>query len=304
MKNFSNKLLKHKPIIFIDNFLYRVNNDNVFAIGAQLSYFLFLSLFPFLIVFLNILSFVSIVRIDIVYSFIQYLPLDVQNIISNFIKDLAVVSSRELLSIAAIGGVWTASAGVTRVIKAINKAYDYEETRSYFILKGISIIFTIALILLLVLVFITLVLGEFIGKELFNFLGIIHAFVDIWSKIRLIIPIAFMIIIFALLYKYSPCVEHKNRVKLRYAIPGGLFTTFGWILTSNIFSLYVINSNKHSTIYGSLGGIIDLLVWLYIVSIIIVLGGELNATLEYFRKNDYKVNSENSIIVKTLNKHS
>lgn len=304
MKDFLRELLKHKPIIFIDNFLYRVKEDNVFAVGAQLSYFLFLSLFPFLIVFLNILSFVSIVRIDIVYSFVQYLPLDVQNIISNFIKDLAVGSSGELLSIAAIAGIWTASAGVTPVVKAINRAYDYEETRSYFKLKGLSIIFTIALILLLLLVFITLVLGEFIGKELFNFLGIVHAFVDIWSKIRLIIPIIFMIIIFALLYKYSPCLEHKNRVKLTSAIPGGLFTTFGWIITSNIFSIYVNNSNKYSTVYGSLGGLIVLLVWLYIGSITIVLGGQFNATLEWFRKNNYKVNSESSIIVKALKKRS
>jgi|BioPla2DNA2_1021312.scaffolds.fasta_scaffold21824_3 membrane protein len=304
MKNLLKKLLKHKFIIFIDNFLYRIKSNNVFAISAQLSYFLFLSLFPFLIVFLNILSFVSIVRMDILYSFIQYLPLDVQNIISNFIKDLAIDSSKGLLSIAAIAGIWTASAGVTPVIKAINRAYDYEETRSYFKLKAISIVFTIALNLLLLLVFITLVLGEFIGKELFNFLGIAHIFVDIWSKTRLIIPVVFMIIIFALLYKYSPCLVHRKRVKLRRAIPGGLFTTFGWILTSNIFSIYVTNSNKFSTTYGSLGGLIVLLIWLYISSIIIVLGGEFNATLEYFRKNNYKVDSKRSIIVKTLNKPS
>ncbi|NLL81224.1 MAG: YihY/virulence factor BrkB family protein [Tissierellia bacterium] len=304
MKNLLKKLLKHKFIIFIDNFLYRIKSNNVFAISAQLSYFLFLSLFPFLIVFLNILSFVSIVRMDILYSFIQYLPLDVQNIISNFIKDLAIDSSKGLLSIAAIAGIWTASAGVTPVVKAINRAYDYEETRSYFKLKAISIVFTIALNLLLLLVFITLVLGEFIGKELFNFLGIAHIFVDIWSKTRLIIPVVFMIIIFALLYKYSPCLVHRKRVKLRRAIPGGLFTTFGWILTSNIFSIYVTNSNKFSTTYGSLGGLIVLLIWLYISSIIIVLGGEFNATLEYFRKNNYKVDSKRSIIVKTLNKPS
>ena len=241
---------------------------------------------------------------DILYSFIQYLPLDVQNIISNFIKDLAIDSSKGLLSIAAIAGIWTASAGVTPVVKAINRAYDYEETRSYFKLKAISIVFTIALNLLLLLVFITLVLGEFIGKELFNFLGIAHIFVDIWSKTRLIIPVVFMIIIFALLYKYSPCLVHRKRVKLRRAIPGGLFTTFGWILTSNIFSIYVTNSNKFSTTYGSLGGLIVLLIWLYISSIIIVLGGEFNATLEYFRKNNYKVDSKRSIIVKTLNKPS
>lgn len=296
MEGFLRSLLKYKPIIFIDNFLYRIKEDNIFGVGAQLSYSLLLSLFPFLIVFLNILSFISIERMDIIFGYIQYLPLDVQDIIISFMKNLAIDSSPELLSIAAIGGLWTASTGITPVIKAINRAYDYEEKRSYFKLKAMSLVFTIALILLIVLVFLTLVLGEIIGNQLFNYLGLGFVFIDLWDKARIVIPIVFMIIIFALLYKYSPCVDRKHRVKLRHSIPGGLFTTFGWIIASQFFAIYVNLSDRYSRTYGSLGGVIILLVWLYLSSIIMVLGGEFNASLSYFKKTNYTVDRNKSII--------
>lgn len=302
MEDFLKRIIKYKPIIFLDNFIYRIGEDKIFAIGAQLSYFLIISLFPFLIVFLNIISYTSLVRIDLIYGFIQYLPLDIQNIINSFIKDLVINSNQKLLSIAALAGLWTASTGLTSVIKAINRAYDYEETRSYFKLKFISIIFTIALLALLSLVFITLVLGEIIGRKLFEYLGKGEVFIKIWMNIRFVIPVIFMIYTFALLYKYSPCVAKRKNITLRSTIPGGIFATFGWIITSMAFSIYVNNFGKYSTTYGSLGGVIILLIWLYISSIIIVLGGELNATIEYFKINKYKAIEDKSVIYKLLNK--
>ena len=101
------------------------------ATGTQLAYFLILSLFPFIIVFLNILSYTSLVREDILGEMIYYLPLETQKIISSFASEIAATSSQGLLSIAAILGLWTASSGLTPVIRAINRAYDYEETRSF-----------------------------------------------------------------------------------------------------------------------------------------------------------------------------
>ena len=128
------------------------------ATGTQLAYFLILSLFPFIIVFLNILSYTSLVREDILGEMIYYLPLETQKIISSFASEIAATSSQGLLSIAAILGLWTASSGLTPVIRAINRAYDYEETRSFIKLKLMSILFTIALLVLVTLVFLTLVL--------------------------------------------------------------------------------------------------------------------------------------------------
>ena len=296
------KFLKYKSVIFLDQLLYRIGEDKIFAIGAQLSYFLILSIFPFLIVFLNIISYTPLVRMEVLYEFIQYLPYDIQDIVNSFVNDIVISSSQRLLSIAAFAGIWTASSGVTPVVRAINKAYDYEETRSYIRLKFISILFTIALLVLLIIIFISLVFGELLGIMIFDYFGRGEQFLTIWSSLRFIISIIFMVYTFALLYKYSPCVDNRCSIKLKSTLPGGLFATIGWMLTSAVFSYYVSNFCKYSTTYGSVGGVIVLLVWLYLSSIIIILGGEINGTLEYFRINKYHIN-ENMSVVSKIRKH-
>lgn len=300
LKIFLHNLVKLKPFIFLDQLIYRIKEDGVFAVGAQLTYFLILSVFPFLILFLNIISYTPLVRQDVLTNAVYYLPLETQAIINDFLSDIVVGSSQGLLSISAIAGIWTASSGVKPVIKAINRAYDYEETRSYFKIKLLSIIFTIALLFMLVLVFSTLVLGELMGRKIFSSIGKTDMFLKVWNNTRTIITLLFMVFVFALLYKYSPCVEDRKQIKLTSALPGGIFTTLGWLFTSIIFSYYVNNFGKYTVTYGSIGGVIILLVWLYISSIIIVLGGEINATLEFFRLNGYKVNSVKSVISRFL----
>ena len=113
-----------------------------------------------------------------------------------------------------------------------------------------------------------------------------------------------MIYIFALLYKFSPCVEKRKNIRLKNTLPGAIFTTIGWIITSSCFSYYVSNFGKYSTTYGSVGGVIVLLVWLYISSIIIILGGEVNAAIEFFRLNGLRVISNHSVISRVIEKYT
>lgn len=272
------------------------------ATGTQLAYFLILSLFPFIIVFLNILSYTSLVREDILGEMIYYLPLETQKIISSFASEIAATSSQGLLSIAAILGLWTASSGLTPVIRAINRAYDYEETRSFIKLKLMSILFTIALLVLVTLVFLTLVFGELLGNKLFSILGRADAFRTLWAYMRIIIPLSYMVLIFALLYKFSPCTNKINEIPLSSTLPGAIFTTLGWMIISIFFSYYVNNFGRYAITYGSLVGVILLLIWLYISSIIIVLGGEVNATLEHFKIYGYKLHEEKSLLANIAKK--
>ncbi len=127
-------------------------------------------------------------------------------------------------------------------------------------------------------VLITLVFGELIGNAIFTYIGAINVFYRIWDRSRKIIALLFMVVIFALLYKYSIAPKERRYIRLVHTLPGAIFTTLGWILASTIFSYYVNNFANYSKTYGSLGGVIILLVWLYITSIMIVLGGEINGT--------------------------
>lgn len=292
------KLMQKKPMIFLDQLIFRIGDDDIIPTGAQLTYFIILSIFPFLILFLNIISYTPLASADVINSALEYLPEDAANILSGFIDDIIGGSGQGLLSLAAIGGIWSASAGVKPMILAINRAYDFEEKRSYFKIKTISILFTLALIGLLLLVVLSLVFGEIIGNKIFELFNLGDEFLTIWTNVRFIIPIIFMVIIFSLLFKYSPSVKDRNDIRFKYTIPGGIFATLGWILASMLFSFYVNNFGNFSVTYGALGGIIVMLIWLYIGSIIILIGGEINATLRYFRLNGFERNKDMSVFDK------
>ncbi|WP_236914598.1 YihY/virulence factor BrkB family protein [Clostridium sp. Cult2] len=282
------RLKKHKNkkwYYFIDELICGVKEDEITAVGAQLTYYLILSIFPFLIFFLNILKYTSITQENVLDNLLIMLPLDTQILLKNIVKEIVTSSSDTLLSLGIILALWTGSLGITAIIRAINKAYNVKKKRPYWRLKGLAIIFTVALALLVIIVLAMLVFGEIIGNNLFGLIGATNLFYHLWELMRIIIPFVSMIVIFALLYKLSPTPEEGLNIKFSHALPGAVFTTTGWIIASMVFSYYVNNFGKYSKTYGSLGGIIILLIWLYITSIMIVLGGEINGAYAAVMKN-------------------
>lgn len=279
MEKWFNKYKEDKWFLFLYRLIKNIREDEVTAIGAQLTYYLILSLFPFLIFLLNIIGHISIVNTAFVEDVLILLPDQTQGLINSIIQEIARNTSDKILSFSLFFSLWTGSLGISAIIRAINKAYNIKERRNYIRQKLVSIIFAIALVILIIIVLLTLVFGEMIGNTLFSYIGATDIFYKIWESVRKIIPLFSMIIIFALLYKYSIIPKGRRRLKFTHTLPGAIFTTVGWILASNIFSYYVNNFANYSRTYGSLGGVIVLLIWLYITSIMIVLGGEINGTL-------------------------
>ncbi len=288
------RLLKYsdsKWFIFLRNLIYNIRQDEVTAIGAQLTYYLILSIFPFLIFFLNVVGHTSLAIESLLEDWIIVLPTQTQTLLYKVIDEIALSSSETLLSLSIVLALWSASLGISAIIRAINKAYNIKRKRNYIKLKLLSLLFTIALVILLMIVLVTLVFGEVIGNAIFTYIGAVNVFYRIWERSRRIIALLSMIIIFALLYKYSIIPGERKHIRLLHTLPGATFTTIGWILASNLFSYYLNNIANYSKTYGSLGGVIVLLVWLYITSIMIVLGGEINGTyasLFILNKNNTK----------------
>lgn len=266
-----------KWLTFMEQMIYRYEDDGVSEIGAQLTYYLTLSIFPFIIFFLSILQFTPLADADILQRLLSPLPIETRELFSDLIKGIINDGSLALLSFGAIGSIWSSSNGVMAVIKAINRALDLDEVRPYFKLKGLSILFTIGLFLILIIAFTILVFGEVIFNAIF--VSYTWPTVVIWKILKVLIPLIFMILVFAILYKYSPSIKKGIKIKFSDSIPGAIFASLVWILLSTGFSFYVNNFGNYSKTYGSLGGIIAFLIWLYMSSIVIVLGAEVNATL-------------------------
>lgn len=267
-----------KWFLFLSNLIYNIKKDEVTAIGAQLTYYLILSIFPFFIFFLNVVGHTSLAIETLLNDWIILLPTETQTLLYRVIEEITLSSSETLLSLSIILALWSGSLGISAIIRAINKAYNISRKRNYIKLKILSLLFTIALVILLMIVLATLVFGEVIGNAIFTYIGAINVFYRVWENSRRVIALSSMIIIFALLYKYSIAPKERQYIKLVHTLPGAIFATIGWIVASGVFSFYVNNFANYSKTYGSLGGVIVLLVWLYITSIMIVLGGEINGT--------------------------
>ncbi|WP_257530600.1 YihY/virulence factor BrkB family protein [Irregularibacter muris] len=261
---------------YIEQMIYRYGDDGVSEIGAQLTYYLTLSIFPFLIFFLNILKLTPLADMDVLYKLLSPLPDQSREIIVNITIGILQQGSMALISFGAIGSIWSSSNGIMSLIKAVNRAYDLDEDRPYIKLRILSILLTLGLVLALVISFGILILGELIfhwmiGSD--HWLSLL-----VWKIFKFLTPFFAMVVLFSLLYKFSPSIKKGIRIKWRDTWLGSIFAALGIISASFIFSFYVNNFSNYSRIYGSIGGIIVFLIWLYIASIIVVLGAELNAT--------------------------
>lgn len=275
-----------KWITFSEQLFLRFQDDGVTELGAQLTYYLTLSIFPFIIFFLSILQFTPLADANILQKLVSPLPGETQSLFYDLIKGIIDQGSVGLLSFGAIGAIWSSSKGVMAIIKAVNRALDLEENRPFLKLRGLAIIFTLGLFLMLILAFTVLIFGEVIFDAIF--VSYTWPAVVIWKILKFLIPLAFMVLVFTLLFKYSPSIKDNIKIKFSESVPGAIFSSIAWIILSIGFSFYVTNFSNYSKTYGSLGGVIVFLIWLYISSIVIVLGAEVNATLLSMRDKKNK----------------
>ncbi len=271
------KFGEKKWMTFVEQLFYRFNDDDVTAIGAQLAYYLTLAIFPFLIFFLSILQFTPLADVDVLKELLSPLPGETGKLFYNLISNIIEDGSIALLSFGAIGSIWSSSNGVMALMKAVNRAFDLDEDRPYLKLKGLSILFTLGLFIVLIVAFTVLIFGEVIFDAIF--VSYTWPTVVIWKILKLLIPLIFMVLVITILYKYSPSIKEGIKIKFSESIPGAIFASLLWIVLSVGFSFYVSNFGNYSRTYGSLGGVIVFLLWLYMSSIVIVLGAEVNATL-------------------------
>lgn len=273
--------MRISPFIQLGKHFYkRVQEDEITALGAQMTYYLILSFFPFLIFLITILNYTPLTDEEIISGLISVLPQEAAIMVNQILMDTIHVNNQTFLSFGMIATLWASSRGAMAVIRGINKAYGVQEKRSFIRTQSMAVLYIFIFVFVILLTFGLIIFGKYLGTLLFSWLNISNKFESVWTIVQYVIPICIIISVFILLYKTAP----NEQTAWKDVVPGAVFTTFGWLGTSYLFSFYVSNLGNFSKTYGSLGGIIILLLWLYISSIIVLLGGEVNAVLKHWRK--------------------
>jgi len=274
----------------IIDLIIRFNKDDVPALGSQLAYKLVLAFFPFLIFLMTLIGFTSVNRAEVIVGISSIFPQSVSLLIKNTILEVVNIKSSSLLSISLLFTLWSASSGFNAVIKGLNKAYGVKEGRSFIKVRSISLLCTLGMSIIIVIMILLLVLGTVIWNATAHRFSFFKELITLWIVLKYLIVVFTTIFIFSALYRYAP----SRKLNWTEVFPGSIFSTFSLILVSIGFAFYVNNFSKYSAVYGSIGAIIVLLIWIFLASIIIILGGEVNASLaanstNFPRDNNYKI---------------
>lgn len=260
----------------------RIGEDEVFGLAAQLAYFFLLSLFPLLIFLVTLLPYLPISQEEMLGVIADFAPGETMTFIETNLNEIMSHQNGTLLSFGIIATVWSASNGLNAVIRALNKAYDVKESRSFVAARGMAILFTFALIFVFIVALLLPVFGKHIGLFLFSKFGLSSQFLQIWNTLRWLLSSLIIFIVFLALYWIAP----NKRFRCIDAVPGAVFSTVSWLLVSLGFSFYVNNFGNYSAMYGSIGAVIVLMIWFYLSGIIIILGGEINALSSYLKREN------------------
>ncbi len=272
--------MKNLNIDSLKSNLKKFNYSDINSKAAEMSFYLLLSIFPFLIFTISIIVYIPTFHLNKSISIIQsVIPESAFSIILSIINSAIENKSLNFLIFSFIFTLWTSSRGIRSLIRWMNKLYNVKETRSFVKVFIISFIFTITIFVLIFTSIIFLVYGELIGYFIFNLIGLNSVFIYIWNWFRYLIGVSTLVIIIINLYKYTP----NKKLKTKDVIPGSIISTLVWLTVSFCYSYYTNNFSNYEVIYGSIGGIIVLITWLYLSSWSILIGLEINVRL-YLKK--------------------
>lgn len=271
-----------KSINWVLDLYRRIIRHDSLGYSAQLAYFFLLSLFPLLITMFSLLPYLPLKTEDIMYFISDFAPGETITFIDSTLDTLLEKHNGGILSFGIIATLWAASNGMNAIIRAMNLAYEIDDDRPFFIVRGLSVLLTIVMIAVFIIALLLPVFGKHIGIYISSKFGYTNQFIDTWNTIRFILSSVILFIVFSAVYFLTP----NRKMKCATVVPGAVFSTIGWILASMGFSFYVNNFGNYTFMYGSLGVIIVLMIWFYITGAVLIIGGEINGlNEEYKRKN-------------------
>ncbi|WP_437607899.1 YihY/virulence factor BrkB family protein [Sorangium sp. So ce834] len=246
--------------------------DKVDTVAAALTFFGVLSIFPFLLFAVALAGLVidPAEAARLMGELYQMAPPAVANILGERLQALTEGQSPALLTVGALGAVWAASGGVIALMDALNAAYGVEDSRSFLKRRGIALLVTLGGAVLLTVASALAVATPAVTEHLGPLATPI-----LWLRV----PVSMLLVmtVLAALYYVLPDVEQK----FKFITPGSVVAVVIWAIASLGFSFYVSRFGSYEVSYGALGGVIILLLWMWISSMAVLLGAEINAIIEH-----------------------
>ena len=251
-------------------------SDDMPTHAAALSYRLLFSLFPFLIFLTTLLGFLGLPQFfDWMREQASYLlPAQAMDQVNTVLRELQAPQGG-LMSVAIAVSVWSASVGIVGTMNALNVAYEVKERRPAWKRILVSILYTLALALMLITAAAAMLSGPALLTWIAHYVGLDALFIAVWAWLRWGVAILLLLLVVALVYWAAPNVKQPFRV----ITPGAVLAVSAWVCASVAFGYYVQNFASYNKTYGSMGAVIVLLFYFFLSAAVMLFGAEVNAVL-------------------------
>ena len=270
-------------------FVSELGRDDEAGLAAELAYRFLFAIFPFGIFVAALTAFIANAvgfqdpTSSIMGAIGDNLPPDVANAIRPQLEAVIGQTQPSLLTFGAIAALWAATGGMNALIKALNRAWEVEETRPLLPRYALAIGLTLLASVGLIGAFVTIVGASLLTQQVVQQLGFNQGVVDLLSLLRWPLVFVLLSIAVAILYRYAP----NLRAPWRWCLVGGAIFSIVWIVATGLFALYVANFANYANTYGALGGVIVLMLWFYITAFILCAAAALvAAALKELHPND------------------
>lgn len=262
--------------------VYHLSRQRVSAHAASTGYFIVLSVFPLLVLVLSLLRYTGL-QVETLLNLVEgFLPKALMPAARRLILTAYQSTSGTLVSLSAVTGLWSASRGIYGLLNGLNAIYEVEENRGYIRTRLVSMLYTFLFLLMLV---ITLVLNVF-GASLLQMLPWTNAGLlrFLWELLnwRFLVMLLLQTALFSAVFMVLP----NRRNTFRASLPGAVLASLGWLIFSDLYSVYVQHFSGYANIYGSVYAVALSMLWLYFCLSIVFYGGALN---HYLQKNNTKM---------------
>jgi membrane protein len=267
-----------------------MQSDRLLSIAGGVAFFVLLAIFPGITALVS--AYGLFFNASTITSHLSLLndvvPANVLGIVTEQANRIAANSGRAL-SIGFVVGIlvslWSAMSGVKAMIDALNVIYEQQEGRSFIKLNFESLIFTLAGFA----AFLLTIAAVIVLPPLLSPTGFGSATEALTRILRWPVLLLVLLIGLAVLYRYGP---YRRAARWQWVSVGSVFAAVTWIVASYLFSWYLASFSNYNATYGSLGAVVGLMMWLWISTIVVLLGAELNAEIEHQTARDTTVGDE------------
>jgi membrane protein len=256
----------------------KVLDDDCPGLAGQLAYFTLFSLFPFLLALVALAGLVTDDPATLLKTLTErmqgFLPGDAVGLLEGYIDLTLRNADPGVLVFGILATFWSGWAAADAIIKAVNRAYELQETRPWWKLWGISVLMVLGFVLVVVSLALV-VFGPEVGGYFQSLIGLPEAFLALWDVLRWAGAFLAVSLAHALLYYVAPNAE----VPFKWITPGGFAATVLILVSSVGLNVWVANLGRYDQVYGQVGAIMVLMLWLYVTGLMVLVGAEINAVL-------------------------